>query len=248
MISNCTFREKQERKTYHIHYILHAQFEKIGIIEDWAQRHRYVLTGSCPFEGQPLPDVSEFDILIVMGGPQSSVHLDRFPYLQDEILMISKAIAYHKIVIGFCLGAQLIGEALGAKASRSPEKEVGIFPIELTKEGKSDPIFAGFSDTFEVFHWHNDMPGLPKDAVVLAQSEGCPRQIIRFGKWTYGFQCHLETTIANAKEMIANCGEDLKTGRFIQTAEQILQADFPRINHRLITLLDRMVNSCLSSK
>jgi GMP synthase (glutamine-hydrolysing) len=70
--------------------------------------------------------------------------------------------------MSFCLGAQLIGEALGAKTERSPEKETGVYPIELTAAGTRDPLLRGLPGTFPAIHWHNDMPGLTDDTAVLA--------------------------------------------------------------------------------
>ena len=40
-----------------------------------------------------------------------------------------------RIVIGICLGSQLIGEALGAPVMQSPEKEIGHYPVTLSVEG-----------------------------------------------------------------------------------------------------------------
>src|SRR3546814_5089581 len=102
-----------------------------------------------------------------MGGPQSPLALEEAPYLKDEIELIRKAIHAEKLVIGFCLGAQLIGEALGGKTERSPEREIGIYPVSLTPEGLKDDLFRDFSEIFNVIHWHNDMPGLTKDAQLL---------------------------------------------------------------------------------
>ena len=60
---------------------------------------------------------------------QSPLQIEESPYLADEIAAIKAALAQNKRVLGFCLGAQLIGEALGAKTARSPEKEVGVYPF-----------------------------------------------------------------------------------------------------------------------
>jgi GMP synthase (glutamine-hydrolysing) len=73
----------------------------------------------------------------------------------------------------------MIGEALGASYEHSPNREIGVFPITLTEEGKNDTIVGKFPGTFPVGHWHGDMPGLTPNAAVLATSEGCPRQIVR---------------------------------------------------------------------
>jgi len=223
-----------------IHYIMHASFETLGSIADWAIQNNHSLSCTKTYDGEQLPNVSEFDFLIVMGGPQSPIEIEKFPYLKDEIEFISKAIKQNKIVLGFCLGAQLIAEALGAKTQRSPKKEVGSFPIELTEEGLKDSIFKNFPKTFDVIHWHNDMPGLPEGAVLLAKSEGCPRQAFRYGDRVYGFQCHLEPKLENIKEMIANCPGDLKPSQFTQTAEDMLKSDFKKLNQRMRSILDSL--------
>lgn len=64
------------------------------------------------------------------------------------------------------------GESL---PENSPEREVGKFPITLTKGGITHPLFDHFGTVLEVGHWHNDMPGLAPDAKVIAYSAGCPR-------------------------------------------------------------------------
>jgi GMP synthase (glutamine-hydrolysing) len=112
-----------------IHYIMHASFETPGIIEKWAQDRGYNFDGTPIYTGKNLPDAAVVDFLIVMGGPQSAMRMNDYPYLSDEITFISTTIKQNKPIVGCCLGAQLIAEALGARAQRSPEKEVGIYPV-----------------------------------------------------------------------------------------------------------------------
>src|ERR1700736_22997 len=90
--------------------------------------------------------------------------LNDYPYLSDEINLISAVIRQNKPIVGFCLGSQLIAEALGARTRKSPDKEVGIFPVHLTDDGQRDPILKSFPTKFEVLHWHHDMPGIPDGA------------------------------------------------------------------------------------
>src|SRR5436190_11462246 len=125
-----------------IQCITHADFETPGSIEDWAKSRNYQLNICKPYCGDNCLENEDFDFLMVMGGPQSPLKLEQFPYLKDEITFITNAIQQDKIVLGFCLGAQLIGEALGAKTQRSPEKEIGVFPVTLTEAGKEDPLFS----------------------------------------------------------------------------------------------------------
>src|SRR5688572_6230583 len=119
--------------------IMHADFEPPGVIEEWANKKKYPFNIIKPFKGDDCPPVKDFDWLVIMGGPQTPLALKKFPYLNDEIELIQQAVTEKKLLLGVCLGAQLIGEALGAKTERSPEKEIGVFPIQLTSAAKQDP-------------------------------------------------------------------------------------------------------------
>ncbi|MBX9620902.1 MAG: homoserine O-succinyltransferase [Alphaproteobacteria bacterium] len=222
--------------------ITHADFETPGVIEDWAKQRGYGFTICRPYQGEDCLNTSSFDFLIVMGGPQSPLELEKDPYLKDEITLITQAISEDKIVLGFCLGAQLIGDALGGKTTQSPEKEVGVFPLSLTSEGFNDPILKGLPKSFPAIHWHNDMPGETKDSIILAYSQGCPRQALRYGPKVYGFQCHLEITKEGIQEMIKACPGDLKPSRFTQTSTELLEQDYGAVNQLMLKILDRLVS------
>lgn len=225
-----------------ISVIMHADFETPGVIEAWAQTKRHAFSIFKPYQAQALPTVEEFDFLIVMGGPQSPRALEEDPYLKDEIELIGKAIQAEKIVLGFCLGAQLIGEALGGKTEQSPEREIGIYPVSLTSEGLKDDLFKDFPEIFNVIHWHNDMPGLTKDAQLLAFSEGCPRQAIRYGARAYGFQFHMEITQQGIAELIKACPDDLRSGKFVQSSEILMNQTLEGIHQQMCLLLDRLTS------
>lgn len=221
--------------------ITHADFESPGVIEDWAVQRDYSFIISRPYKGESCFTQTDFDFLIIMGGPQSPLRLDEFPYLNEEIFLIQQAIQQEKKILGFCLGAQLIGEALSGQTDRSPEKEIGVFPITLTEEGEKDPLFQDFPRTFPVIHWHNDMPGETKDSVLLAYSKGCPRQVLRYAPSVYGFQCHLEITHEGIQAMIQACPEDLKPSLYTQDAKALLAQNYKIINEYMITILDRLI-------
>ena len=224
-----------------IHYLMHASFETPGIIEKWAQDRGHNFDGTPTYTGKNLPDAAVVDFLIVMGGPQSPMRINDYPYLSDEITLISTMIKQNKPIVGFCLGAQLIAEALGARTQRSPEKEVGIYPVRLTDDGRQDPILKSFPAAFEVLHWHHDMPGIPDGAVLLAHSTGCPHQAFRFADRVYGFQFHMEPTRDSIKPLLENAVNDLTPSKFTQTPDDILAFNFETMNQRLRYILDSIV-------
>lgn len=220
--------------------VMHADFEKPGIIESWAKSNRHKFTIVKPYKGENCLETPSYDFLVILGGPQSPLEIEKAPYLKDEIQLIKTAVDQNKTILGICLGAQLIGEALGSKTEKSPNKEVGVFPIFFTKEGMDDPLLKDMSTRLDVIHWHNDMPGETKDSTLLAFSEGCPRQIVRYGKKIYGFQCHLEITLSGIKEMVKACPEDLKATPFTQSKKDLLAQDYDKINDALNTILSRL--------
>lgn len=218
--------------------VTHASFEKPGSIQSWAERNNHKITEVKPYKGESIPDVTDFDFVVVMGGPQSPLEIDKAPYLKNEIRMLSEALQQNKRIIGVCLGAQLIGEALGAKTERSPFREIGCYPLEILPEAKDDPIFGKLDQKVNVMHWHSDMPGMAAGAVLLAKSDGCPRQIYRYGDRVYGFQCHFELTKELVAEMTVHCPNDLATGKYIMTKDELMNVDYAAINAKMDMVLD----------
>lgn len=227
-----------------IHFIQHESFEAPGAYLQWAKSRKHTVGISKVFEGDSLPEeVSDIDLLIVMGGPQSPAttrdecaHFDA----AGEIALIQQAMQAGKKVLGICLGAQLIGEAAGGHFEPSPEKEIGVFSIELTAAGLADTNIAHFGPSLPVGHWHSDMPGLTPESKVLARSAGCPRQIIAYSEKVYGFQCHMEFTREVVELLIA--AENLQgpdpQHRFVQAPDEIRNFDFAEMNCKLFQFLD----------
>lgn len=230
-----------------VHFIVHESFEAPGAYETWAKNHSHDITYSRVYAGDELPANAEgIDFLIVMGGPQDpATTREQCPHFDSlaEQALIAAAVSAGKRVIGVCLGSQLIGEALGAPFSHSPEKEIGKFPVILTEDGCQDELFSHFGQILEVGHWHNDMPGLTPDAKIIAYSEGCPRQIIAYSERVFGFQCHMELTPDVVEQLIAHSEKDLSHAseyRFVDTPEALRKHDYSEMNGILFTFLDKL--------
>jgi len=66
------------------------------------------------YAGKRAPDPAAIDLLIVLGGPMSVNDESAYPWLAAEKDFIRRWIAADRPLLGVCLGAQLIANALGA--------------------------------------------------------------------------------------------------------------------------------------
>jgi GMP synthase (glutamine-hydrolysing) len=224
-----------------IHYFQHVPFEKLGSIEKWSRANSHSLSATKFYQGDFLPEVKSIDWLIVLGGPMNIYEENKYPWLTQEKRFIEQAIKEKKIVIGICLGAQLIADVLGAKIFQNQHKEIGWFPIHLTDESK-DSLLNFLPRKFNVFHWHGDTFELPSGAVRLAQSEACHQQAFIYDENVLALQFHLEVMPENVKQIIARCRNEIHEGKYIQKPEKMIsqEKDFKKIYQAMQGILDRL--------
>jgi GMP synthase-like glutamine amidotransferase len=123
----------------------------------------------------PLPDGSVYDGLFILGGSPNIDQEAAYPYLRDEKALIRKMIGLDKPCMGFCLGHQLLAEALGAKIGPNFRRSVGFVEGHLTREGYAHPLFQDLPKSFPLFKWHSQavLPPLPKGLDILMTSAEC---------------------------------------------------------------------------
>lgn len=199
-----------------LQWLQHVPFEGLGCIEEWAADRDIETRCTRLFADDALPDGSDFDLLVIMGGPMGIYDHNTHPWLVDEKLFIKRTIEAGKPVLGICLGAQLIADVLGANVYAGPHKEIGWFPIKRHAEAP-----AIIPKHLTAFHWHGDTFDIPNGAIRLAQSEACKNQGFVFEERVVAVQFHLETTSESMEALIKNCGHERVDAPFIQTAEQI---------------------------
>ncbi|WP_343219111.1 type 1 glutamine amidotransferase [Cerasicoccus frondis] len=219
------------------HYLQHVPFEGLGSIEKWLEKAGYEITCTQLFAGDELPAVAGIDLVIIMGGPMSVNDEASHTWLRAEKAFIRDAIAEGKAVLGICLGAQLIANALGGEVYPNAEREIGWIPVQAANHERSD-LFQ-FPPVVGVFHWHGETFDLPHGAVLTASSAACANQAFQLGGKVVGLQFHLETTPESAKALVDHCGDELATGGpYVQTAEQMLQV----VPERFIAINALMAN------
>ncbi|MBG9795480.1 amidotransferase [Paenibacillus dendritiformis] len=202
-----------------IHYLQHVPFEGPEQVSAWAQQKGHQLTGSLLYENGRLPSISEFDMLVILGGPMGAYEEERFPWLAQEKKLIQESVRRNKLVLGICLGAQLLAEALGGRVYQNKEKEIGWFPVTLTEKSRQSSFFKELPDIFVPFHWHGDTFALPPGAKHIARSPGCENQAFEYGDCAIGLQFHLESTDSSIRRLIRHCPDDIGQGLFIQRTE-----------------------------
>src|SRR6187402_2684975 len=123
-----------------IHSLQHVPFEDIGSMASDFRARGYSLSSTHWYRGDAVPAVGDFDALVVMGGPLGIYDEAIYPWLAEEKTLIKDAIATGKIVLGICLGAQLIADVLGAKVTRNAYKEIGWLPLAINPAAATHPV------------------------------------------------------------------------------------------------------------
>jgi GMP synthase (glutamine-hydrolysing) len=197
----------------------HAAFEGPGEIAAWAARHDHPVSVHHLYRGDPLPRFDAFDLLVVMGGEMNIYQYRDWPWLKPERDLIQSALAQGKRVLGICLGAQLIADALGARVFQNAEHELGWLPVTWTPEGIAE--YLGLLEVPTVLHWHGDTFTLPEGATRLASSEACAEQGFFIPGKCLALQFHMEVDPPLVKQFVDGQRE-WPTGPYVQTPEAIL--------------------------
>jgi GMP synthase-like glutamine amidotransferase len=194
----------------------HIAFEGPGMIVDWARENESEIIVYESYNGV-LPEFGSFDLLIVLGGPMSANDEsanDNFDWLEQEKLLIKRAIDENVLVFGICLGAQLIAKVLGGVITKNPEKEIGWYPLEC--------MYNFLKPEFLVFHWHGETFSIPEGAQLIASSKACANQAFVYGDNVLALQFHLEMNEAGIRDIVLNCESELGKGNFVQTKIELL--------------------------
>lgn len=225
----------------------HSFFDDPGAITDWAHQRNHTLSIVRTDAGEVLPNTNQFDFLIVLGGTQTLLDSNDLQTLAGELALIKQAINENKLVLGVCLGSQMIAVSQGMQMTRSPFPEIGVLPVVLTDAGKRDPLFKNLPNPFPAMHMHYDMVQLSSEARLLASSAGCPVQAYAIGDKTYGIQFHMEITNENIALRLSHMKDELESGIYITTRELLANSDLSEINQYLFVMLDAISPSTMTS-
>ena len=175
---------------------MHDREEDAGTIETYLNERQADIHTVRFYEGDPLPHGAlDFDAVVSMGGPMNVYEEDKYPFLAEETVFLSRCFEKELPVLGICLGAQLMAKAAGAKVTKAPQEETGWYNVSLTGAGKEDPFFKDLPESFAVFQLHGDTFAIPQDATLLATAPTCRNQAFRISN-SLALQFHLEVQAA----------------------------------------------------
>ncbi|MFW6362775.1 MAG: type 1 glutamine amidotransferase [Spirochaeta sp.] len=229
-----------------IQYIQHVDFETPGAISGWASGPGHQLTGSRLFEPgwspDSLPHPRDIGLLVVMGGPMSVHDTGLYPWLTAEKVYLQACLQAGIPMLGICLGAQLIAEALGAQVFPASEKEIGWFPVQGLPAESAGRL--QLPAEFVPLHWHGETFSLPPGTRRLASSPVCENQGFSLDDRVIGLQFHLEMQPDLLAGLIANSRHELAAAPWIQGEDEMLSrapAACRAVEPLLHGVLDRLV-------
>ena len=204
----------------------HIKIEDPGYIKDLMLNDGVNLTTIELDEGEKIPnDLSKFDAMFCMGGPMDTYMEDQYPWLINEKKRIKEfVVTLKKPYLGFCLGCQLLGEAVGGNVVKSSPSEIGIMDINFSTEKNNDGLFSSFPNKIKSLQWHSyevDNLQSNKDVVILASSPITKYQIFKYQNHAYGIQFHIEIKDTTVNEW--GCVPEYKSALEKQLGEGALE-------------------------
>tara|TARA_B100000809_G_scaffold22797_1_gene19934 strand:- start:1 stop:723 length:723 start_codon:yes stop_codon:yes gene_type:complete len=175
----------------------HIKIEDPGYIKDLMLNDGVNLTTIELDEGEKIPNnLSKFDAMFCMGGPMDTYMEDQYPWLIEERKKIKEfVVTLKKPYLGFCLGCQLLGEAVGGQVVKSNPSEIGMMEINFSDKKNNDSLFSSFPNKIKSLQWHSyEVNNLEsnKDVTILASSPITKYQIFKYQNHAYGIQFHIE--------------------------------------------------------
>lgn len=142
--------------------------------------------------GEALPDPAEPRAVVVTGS--SALVTDRAAWSERTGRWMVEVVRRGTPTLAICYGHQLLADALGGEVGPNVNgREMGAIDVELTDEGRAEPIFEGLPEMLRVSSSHREcVRRLPPGARRLATNGSELNQAYAVGERTWAVQFHPE--------------------------------------------------------
>lgn len=185
------------------------------------------------------------DALIVLGGPMSVADIDSVPWLSAEKSLVADVLNTGFPVLGICLGAQMMAEALGGTVAPMGYREIGWHQVRTNPAIKQTWLGKVLESEFTALHWHGERFELPPGVIPLGASAACDTQGFLAKPQQLGLQFHLEFNQSSVHRLVRNCADELDGGCWVQCAEEMLANEdaFSSCQRRMRHLMEGWVDA-----
>jgi len=190
--------------------VTHSDQVVAGSVPDWAHERGHAHALHQLQHGDHLPDVSEADIVCVMGGPMGVYDAPTIPWLARELEwlrgLVTRSPDTRPVLVGICLGAQLLAAALGADVRLHSQREIGYWPLGIdTSHAEASWLTDLMPADFTPFLWHQDTFDIPPGTLHVASTEACANQVFTTPDGTIvGLQFHPEFTEREIDNLVSS--------------------------------------------
>lgn len=175
------------------------EIEGPGLIQKWLEEKSIRFDVLEYYETIDIIDLDIYSAVIILGGPMSAN--DSYEYIKKEKELINNCMRTELPLLGICLGSQLISKSLGGTITRNQLKEIGVFELSLTSDGRNSKIFEKLPESFKIFQWHGETFSIPPRGKLLATAQTCVNQAFQIGN-VFGLQFHIEFTSQMIEKII----------------------------------------------
>lgn len=186
-----------------------------------------------------------FDALVVLGGsagPCDDADNPWFPQVRD---LLRASIRGEFPSLNICLGGEMLAVAGDAPISRRAHPQIGIYELEATSAGESDPVFGSLAGArLPAVLFHQEEMALPDGAELLITGSDAPVQAFRLGDFAWGTQFHPETDAGQIARWLDGNDLALPDGktedsiiREVETADEEIVARGRTLAHAFVEYL-----------
>jgi GMP synthase (glutamine-hydrolysing) len=146
--------------------------------------------------GRPdLEKLEQYSGVISLGAHAGVLEEEKHPWMSHERKIMQWALETETPLLGLCFGSQLLASAAGGRIYKAETGEFAWTKVNMLPEAAHDPVLGVLGETADAFQFHYDSFDLPKDAVLLGESDGTI-EAFRVGSSAWATQFHPEVGLS----------------------------------------------------